>query len=430
MTTAPSPPTADSAEPAPPPRRSVVSWILYDLANTIFSMNIVSLYFSLWVVNVMGGNDADYGFANSASMAVIFLLSPLLGALTDQAPRRKPFLIGSTLVCVSCTLLLGQWGLLLSLAFFAVANIAYNAGLQFYDAMLPDVSTEANRGRIGGIGVGVGYLGAFLGVGMGQLLLKDVELLPLAQQSSRYATVFQLSAVLFLLFALPCFFFVRERWHPDRHFTLASFGKAFQQVQHTLRSSTSYPGLVRFLVGRFFYTDAVNTVIAFMGIYVTNEVGFSNSQASLVLMVAIFFAVIGGFVWGRVVDRGGPRRSLMLVLSLWMVVFTWAALVGLLNLPGVLFWPVPCLAGIALGGTWTADRPFMLRLTPPEKVGEFYGLYGMVGRFAAITGPLLWGLVVNVLNLGRPVAILTLLVGIIISFVILRPVSDGVGNRA
>jgi UMF1 family MFS transporter len=403
---------------------SVASWVLYDLANTIFSMNIVSLYFSLWIVNVMQGSDADYGFANSISMAIIFMLSPFLGALTDQAPRRKPFLILSTLMCVGFTLLLGQDGMLFSLVCFVCANIAYNAGLQFYDALLPDVSTEENRGRIGGIGVGVGYLGSLLGVGLGGLIVKGVDTMPLAEQSSRYVTVFQVSAILFLLFALPCFFFLRERIRSSRHFSLASFGAAARQVRHTLVSSREYPGLARFLVGRFFYTDAVNTVIAFMGIYVTNEIGFTTDEASLVLMVAIIFAVIGGFVWGRVVDHIGPRRSLLTVLSLWMFVFTWAAMVGFLDLPGAFFWPIPCLAGIALGGTWTADRPFMLRLTPPERIGEFYGLYGMVGRFAAITGPLLWALVVDVLGLGRPTAIVTLLVGVLISFAILQPVSD------
>jgi UMF1 family MFS transporter len=406
------------------PLLSVASWVLYDLANTIFSLNIVSLYFSLWVVNVMGAGDAAYGFANSISMAVIFFASPLLGALTDQSPRRMPFLVISTLLCITFTLLLGQGSLASSLVYFAIANIAYQAGLQFYDALLPEVSTEENRGWIGGIGVGVGYLGSVIGIAVGSLILAGADQLPPALQSARYITVFQATAVLYLLFALPCFFFVRERPKPGRHFSLASIGAATRQIGATLRSTGKYPGLVRFLIGRVFYTDAVNTVIAFMGIYVTNEVGFSTSQAQIVLLVAILFAVVGGFAWGKVVDRIGPKRSLDLVLGMWVVIFIWTAVVGFLKLPGLFFWPVPCLAGIALGGTWTADRPYMLRLTPPARVGEFYGLYGMVGRFAAITGPFIWGLVSDTLGLGRPAAILTLLVGIVIGYFILRPVSD------
>ena len=411
------------------PLLSVVGWVLYDLANTIFSLNIVSLYFSLWVVNVMGAGDADYGFANSISMAVIFFASPLLGALTDQAPRRMPFLVVSTLICIGFTLLLGQGSLVSSLIYFAIANIAYQAGLQFYDALLPEVSTEENRGWIGGIGVGVGYLGSVIGIAVGSLIVAGADQLPPAVQSVRYITVFQVTAVLYLLFALPCFFFLRERPKPGRHFNWDSLSAATRQIGVTLRSTGKYPGLVRFLIGRIFYTDAVNTVIAFMGIYVTNEVGFSTSQAQLVLLVAILFAVVGGFAWGKVVDRIGPKRSLDLVLFMWVAIFIWTAVVGFLKLPGLYFWPVPCLAGIALGGTWTADRPYMLRLTPPSRIGEFYGLYGMVGRFSAITGPLVWALVVGVFfsgnpGLGQPIGVLVLMLFIILSLVILRPVSD------
>lgn len=130
----------------------VLSWALYDLANTIFSMNIVSLYFSLWVVNVMRGTDATYGYANSFSMLLMLVSAPLIGAISDQAGRRMPFLLVSTLVCVGFTALLGAGGLLLSLVFFIIANYFYQAGLIFYDSTLPVVSTPENRGESEGSG--------------------------------------------------------------------------------------------------------------------------------------------------------------------------------------------------------------------------------------------------------------------------------------
>lgn len=312
-----------------------------------------------------------------------------------------------------------------SLAFFVVANVAYQAGIQFYDALLPDVTTPENVGRVGGVGIGMGYVGSFTGVAIATIMLRGVEHLPRITQSARYAQVFELTAVLFLVFSLPAFFFIRERVRARKHFTWASFRAAVRQVATTVRESRRYPGLARFLIGRAAYTDSVNTVIAFMGVYVTNEVGFTARQVSFVLLTAIASAAVGAiFFWGRVVDRIGPKRTLNSVLMLWFVVFVWVALVGFMHLPGAVFWPAACLAGIALGGTWVADRPFMLRLAPPARVGEFYGLYGMVGRFSAITGPFLWGIVVNVLGLGRPTAVVTLLAGVVIAYVILRPVSD------
>jgi len=410
-----------------------LSWALYDLGNTIFSMNIVSFFFSLWVVNVMGGTDSQYGYTAALSYAIIFSLSPFLGALTDQAPRRMPFLVVSTLVCVAFTLLLGTGGLTMSLAFFVVANIAYQSGLQFYDALLPEVSTEATRGRVGGIGIGLGYLGSLIGLFLARWLLTGVDELPsMAEQSARYTLVFKVTAVLFLAFALPCFLYVRERARA-RRFTARAVPAAIRQVAQTFRGIRRFPGLGRFLIGRVFYTDAVNTVIAFMGIYVTNEVGFATEQAIVIMLVATACAVPGGFVWGAVADRIGPKRTLDLVLFLWMIVFAWATLVGLFKLGQLAFWPVPVLAGLGLGGTSAADRPLMLRLTPPARIGEFYGLYNMVGRFSAVTGPLTWAFVAERisiggvsfgLGLGRPAAVGALTLEIVIAWWIIRGVSD------
>jgi UMF1 family MFS transporter len=130
-----------------------------------------------------------------------------------------------------------------------------------------------------------------------------------------------------------------------------------------------------------------------------------------------------------VVDRIGPKRTLDIVLMLWVGIFLLIALIGLLGLPIWVFYIVAAAAGVGMGGVWTADRPYMLRLTPPARIGEFYGLYGMVGRFSAITGPLIWALVVGVIfagspNIGQPIGVLLLMCFIVLSYVIMRPVSD------
>jgi UMF1 family MFS transporter len=396
---------------------AVAGWVSYDLGNTIFSFNIVSIYLPLWVVNDMGGRDADYGLANSISMGLMFLTAPLLGAISDQAGRRMPYLIATTLLCVGLTAFIGQGGLAVSLALFVAANYFYQAGLVFYDALLAVVSTPETRGRIGGIGVGVGYLGSFVGVGTGLLLL--------GHDASAKPLVFQATAALFLLFAVPCFVFVHEPRRLDaKPLGLSTVRAAVGELSHTLRRARAYPGLGRFLLGRVFYADAANTLIAFMGIYVSKEIGFTESQTQYLLLAGIAASVVGGLCWGPIVDRFGPKRTLDAVLVLWLVVFGLIAAIGALGLPGWLFWIAGPLAGVCLGGTWTADRPLMLQLAPPRYLGQFYGLYAMVGRFAAITGPLLWSAVVDGLGLGRPVAVLTLAIWIAVAIVVLRPVPN------
>jgi UMF1 family MFS transporter len=413
--------TTTQSEPARPTERTrlftlpIVSWALYDLANTIFSMNIVSLYLSLWVVNVMGGSDTLWARANSFSMILLLVSAPFLGAISDQVGRRLPFLLVSTILCVSLTALLGVPDLMGTLILFIAANYFFQAGLIFYDSTLSTVSTPENRGRVGGFGIGIGYLGSFIGVGIGLLL----------ESRYGYVPIFRITALLFLLFAIPIFLFVRE---PKRKNTFSLSGaavtRAFGQVVTTFRHVRNYRGLGRFLIGRAFYADAANTLIAFMGIYVTNEIGFSTTQAQIVLLVGIASAVAGGFAWGRIVDSIGPKRTLDRVLYTWMLTLLLTVAIPVFGLPSALFWVVAMLAGISLGGTWTADRPYMLTLAPPARIGEFYGLYSMVGRFAAVIGPLLWAFVAEGLGYGRPAAVFALFVMVCIAYFLLRGVDD------
>jgi UMF1 family MFS transporter len=412
-------------------RGAVASWVLYDLANTIFSMGVISLFFPFWVRAQVGPTQADtvYGLITAISMALIFIVSPVLGALTDRARRRMPFLVVSTVICVIFTALLARGGFYVTAILFIIANIAYQAGLQFYDALLPEVSNETNRGKIGGIGVGVGYFGSFVAVGIGFALGSD-------NQPLRFTIV----AAMFLLFALPCFLFVRERGNPHpQPITATTVRESIGETITTLRSSHRYPGLLRFLVGRVFYTDAINTVIAIMSLYTVNvavSTGLSEAQgeaqAQLILLSAIIFAVAGGFFWGWLADKIGPKRTLNLVLLAWIAIFITAALIGIVGLPLPVLYVVAACAGFALGGVWAADRPYMLRLTPPARIGEFYGLYGMVGRFSAITGPIIWAAVTYITiqalglepQVGQGIGVLVLLVLVLISYRILQPVSD------
>jgi UMF1 family MFS transporter len=418
------------------PRRAVASWIIYDLANVIFSMGVTSLYFSLFVRATVGSDHADslLGRISALSMGIMFCLSPLLGAMTDRARRRMPFLIWATILCCAATAFIARGPFALSALLFVIANGAYQAGVQFYDSLLPDVTTEENRGRINGLAIGLGYTGSYIAVGAGLLMSSKTHAFP-------FANYFLFVALAFLVLATPCFLFVGERGNsnPRPIFTAAAVVESLRQTIQTLKSGHRYPGLLRFLIGRAFYTDAINTVILFMSLYTVNvaiSTGLTKEdgeqKAQLVLMSAITAAIIGGILWGFIVDRLGPKRTLDIVLTGWIATFVAAACVGFLHLHIGWLFVVACAAGICLGGTWASDRPLMLRLTPPNRVGEFYGLYGMVGRFSAVTGPLIWGattwLTVEKSHMpvleGEAFAIISLLGMVLVAFAILRRVSD------
>ncbi len=395
--------------------------MLYGLANTIFSINIVSFYFPVWVERHMGGTDAHVGIAFSASMVLVALASPVVGAFSDQIGRRVPYLAMFTVASVLATLFLGVGTLELALVLFIVANIGFQLAGVFYDALLPEVSTESTVGTIGGLGVSAGYLGAYFGMGVGALLLHFL--------ANPHPWIFAATGAMFLLFAMPSFFLVERGQAAAGTRPRRELRKAWNTAKDTIKTLKHERPLTRFLIARFVYTDAVNTVILFMGIYATSEVGFPEAWAQLVLGVGIAGALVGGYSLGRVVDRVNAKRVLLWVMVGWMLVMAAAAAIPLLELDRNLFWVVAVFAGVSLGGTWAADRPLMLELIPTGRVGEFYGVYGMVGRFAAVTGPLTWAIIVDFLGWGRPVAVITLLLGIVVATWILWGV-DTVGSTA
>ena len=186
----------------------------------------------------------------------------------------------------------------------------------------------------------------------------------------------------------------------------------------------NFPGLSRFLVGRVFYTDAANTSITFAAIYVREEFGMEDSEIAVYTLIGVFSSIVSGFLWGYLVDIIGPKSTLNAVLWFWFASFTLLISTVWLGLPTWMIWLAPFLAGVALGGTWCADRPYMLVLTPPRYIGQFYGLYSMVGRFATIIGPLSWAIIVDELNFGRPAAIGFLFIVMIIGYIILQGVDD------
>jgi MFS transporter, UMF1 family len=416
-----SPPLA--ATPRRIERRSIASWVVYDLANTAFSLGVVTLYFPGIVGDVFGlDTDASIGGLDAIAAAVILVAAPILGAVSDQAARRLPFLALFTLACVTATFFMGQSVPAISFVLFVVAAVCYQAGLIFYDSLLPEVSTDENRGRIGGIGVGVGYLGSLLAIGIGTVILGGGS----RGSLDEYTWIFRAIALAFLLLALPTFLFVRERPRVVPPLSWRVAPRAFAEVASTARHARRYPGLGSFLLGRMFYADAANTLIFMVIVFAETSLHMTKSQATPVAILTILFAIPAGLCWGFVVDRIGPRRTLDVVLVAWMGIFAVVAAIPVLGLPSGLIYPVGAMVGIALAGLWASDRPLMARLAPPRYYGQFFGLYAMVGRFGAVVGPTVWALVAGkaFLDWGQPAAVVFLLIWVVIAFLLLRRVDD------
>ena len=395
-------------------KRSLYSWLFFDLANTVYAFVIPGLYFSVWLVSEQGWTDQSLGFATSGAMVIVAILGPWVGARSDGSQGKKPMLLITTLICIVATFLLGTFDVSISVLFFIVSLIGFNLGSVVYDALLVSVSTPTNRGRISGLGVAFGYVGSLLGFGVATLLQNF---------GYSYVEIFRSVAVMFLIFSLPAFIFIKEKKISNEKSTI-KITESISLVIKSWKHSTQYPGLTRFLVGRFFYADAINTLISgLLAVYLVEEVGLSPTDSQNLLGLAIIISIIGGYVFGKAADKYGPRKLTLISLVCWMLSLSIAIIatefdqLWLIYVTGV-------LGGFNIGGIFAVDRVFMTRLSPEKHLGEFYGLYSTVGRFATIIGPLLWGLIVNTLGLGRNAALFSLIILLLISFFIIKGVSD------
>ncbi len=399
------------------------SWALYDLANTIYSAAVVSVYWPAFIKDDLKVNDIFYALPAALAALLVGIFSPLMGRISDRGGNRMTWLLWSTVLSVSALFLMGIFPVLgLAVLLFIAANSAYQAALMFYDALLPSVSSPKNWGKVSGLGVGLGYLGGIIGF----LLVPVITGIIFGKGPDGEivnSNTFLVTAIMYALLSIPCLLFVKEKKYtrkPDM--VKLSWRNSLTQTWQTIQQARQYPGLFIFLLSNFFYSDAVNTVIVAMGIYSTQVIGFTSGERNNFLAFSTIFAVVGSFSFGYLTDKLGPKKSLNFSLMLWVFVFIFA----IATPPATLFFFVGGpLAGIALGSVWVTARTLMIELTPPDRLGEFMGIYNLTGKFSGVIGPLVWGLTLFIFDpaagwgkTGYQIAVASLLVLIIIGFVL------------
>jgi MFS transporter, UMF1 family len=447
------------------PARERLSWALYDFANTVFSMNIATLYFAAWLVEDLGHSNTLYATVNGIASALVVVSIPLFGAISDATQRRKPWVVGFTLIACASTVLiavLGQTGLPLIgegvvgtrppglfspgvalfgvLAAFTIANYTYQGAQPFYNAMLPELVPVDHRGRLSGMGTAFGYIGSIVGVLLtfpfftGSLpilgtlpdhvvtVLRDA--VPFTAHGGRVST-FVPTAILFLLFSLPLALFCRDH-NVARGKKRIPWREAFRDVRQTLTEAKKYPGTMRFILTSFLYQDAMGTIIANMALYAIFAMGFRKGSEATLFVILTIPAVIGSYGIGRLVDRFGPKRTLSWVLAGWVVLLIAMIVVPTRNA----FWIVGACIGLIYGGVSTAERPLLLSLVPDVEAGRFFSLMVLSSRAAAVVGPFIWAFAVDGLtpSMGTGFAyragVVTVAIGMSLALLLLRGVPD------
>ena len=442
------------------------SWALYDFANTIFSMNIATLYFAVWLVSDLGSSNTLYASASALASALVVVSIPFLGAISDARRRRKRWVVGFTLLsCAGCAAIgiLGQTSLPLMgeqmsgaaaapvgwtpgirqigwvLVSYTVATYAYQAAQPFYNAMLPELVPPEEQGRMSGLGVAVGYVGSIVGVmlvlpfftgslpvigSLGPQVMSVLRSIPFTERGGRVST-FVPTGLLFLAFSLPLFFFCRDH-DPVREKTPVPWRRAFHTVMNTIRDSRRHPGAMRFIITTFIYQDAVGTIVGFMTLYAVKAVGFEKGSEVTLFMALTVPAIFGSYFFGLLTDRIGPKRALSATLATWVLL-----LLIMIAIPGkAFFWIVGVAIGLNFGGVLAAERPLLLSLVPDVEAGRYFSLLLLSARAAAITGPLIWSVTVDGLEshvgtfIAYRAAVLTVAIMFAIAWIVLQRVPD------
>ena len=400
---------------------AIVSWVLYDFGMSWFSMVVLTAYFILYFKEVVVGGDPGtgdflWGIAISTAMALSVLLSPFLGAVADMRRNKKTFLVACAGTSIVSTSLLyftgsGQWAWTMFLVVSGYTG--YTVAMTFYNAFLPEIAGSGKVEKISGIGWGTGYIG-----GLTALLCMAAIVSTVAGGKS----ILLLTGTVYAAFALPSFFLLKESSEgaPEA----GSVADGFRRVTTTFREIRSYRAAFIFLLGYFFVSDAISTVIVFFSSYTVETLHFTVSQNFILLMLIQLTAAAGAMASGPIARRIGALGTVILSIAVWI-----GALLGLFAFSGIpAFYVLSVCAGLVLGGTQAAARSYMALESPPGREAEFFGFMTFTSKVAAIFGPLVYGIISK--KTGNPrFAILSLELFFVVGFMImLRVPRNGPGS--
>ncbi len=374
-------------------RKAIWGWAMYDWANSAFATTVIAGFFPVffklyWSADAdVNTSTAQLAFANSLASLLVALMAPILGALADRSSTKKRFLTAFAYLGVLATAALflveqGNWPL--AVFVYAIGIIGFSGSNIFYDALLPDVAGD-RVDAVSSLGFSLGYLGGGLLFLVNVIMTLQPQWFGLADGAEAVRWSFVSVAVWWGGFTLLTLLWVPEAPRPQAGPT--RFLDGLREVAQTLKKIRQMKDLWLFLLGYWFYIDGVDTIIR-MAVDYGLSIGFESSDLITALLVVQFVGFPAALVFGRLGERWGVRRSLYLGIGVYMGVTLW----GMQMQEKWEFYLLAAVIGLVQGGIQALSRSYYSRFIPAGQAAEFYGFYNMLGKFAAIFGPLLMGL--------------------------------------
>jgi UMF1 family MFS transporter len=409
-------------------KREVWAWAMFDFANSGYTTVVLTAVFNAYFVSVVAEKAAWGTFAWTAALSVSYLLvmiaGPLVGAWADAHAAKKKVLFVSTAMCVAATAALANAGpgaVAWAVVFIVISNFGYAIGENICAAFLPEIARPEALGKVSGWGWGLGYFGGILALGISLGWVMTAESRG-STTSQAVAGTMLITAVVFALASLPTFLLLKERAKPLAH---GASPEALSRLAQTLRHARGYKDLLLVFATGVFYQAGVATVIALAAIYAEEVMGFKTQDTIMLILTVNVTAAIGAFGFGYAQDRLGKVVALRVTLVGWVLMTVFAFLAT----TKPVFWVAANLAGLCMGSSQSAGRALVAYFSPPDRAAEFFGLWGVATRLAAIMGPLTYGSVAWATGGNHRLAILLTGAFFIVSLAILAFVNERRGRE-
>jgi len=385
--------SAPAALAPAPGRRAPLAWALYDWGNSAFATTVMAALFPLffhkyWCAGAAPGvASLRLGAASSTASAIVLVLAPLIGALADAGRLRKALLAAFALLGVVATAALylvpaGAWWL--AAALYVAGTVGFLGANVPYDGLLVSVARPEARDRVSSLGYGLGYLGGGLLFALDVAMVLRPDAFGLPDRTAATRVAFLSVALWWAGFTLPLLAWVPEP--PSGGALRGAVGRALRELGGAVRALRALPTAARFLLAYWLYIDAVQTIIV-MATSFGSELGLPDSALIVALLVTQFVGFPSALLFGRLGERLGTRFSILVAIGVYLGV------VGMsVAMTATRFYVLAAVVGLVQGAAQALSRSLYSRLIPASKAGEMFGFYNMLGKFAAVVGPLLVGI--------------------------------------
>ncbi|MFC1781808.1 MFS transporter, partial [Planctomycetota bacterium] len=421
-------------------RKTIISWAMYDWANSAFATTIMAVFFPIffkqyWSVGAdVNLSTARLGTANSLAGLVVAVLAPVLGAIADCGTSKKKFLLffafmGMVMTCCLYMVSQGNWPL--AVVLYVAATIGFSGSNIFYDSLITVVASDRKMNMVSALGYSLGYLGGGTLFTFNVWMVLRPETFGLADQNAAVRFSFLTVGIWWAVFTIPLILFVREPHGVETISGLKMVRAGLAQIRDTFGHIRRNRMVFLFLLAYWFYIDGVDTIIR-MGVDYGQSLNLNQNDLIIAVLVIQFVGFPSAIAYGYLGNRIGARRGIFIAIIIYIGITISGAFIREGN--EFQFYLLAIAIGLFQGGIQALSRSYYAGIIPKDKSAEYFGFYNMLGKFAAVMGPALVGLVSLLVArtsgssiLGTRVSIASLAILLVIGGTLLcfvRPIPD------